>query len=82
MFGGDGLLFTDILKGVRNILGLTDKFSILLDINKSRNKVEMYEDHFLERLRLIEVKCLHQEIGFIFSTNSSTSMNLDCTDVI
>lgn len=51
MFGGDGLLFTDILKSVRNILGLTDKFSILLDINKSRNKVEMYEDHFLERLR-------------------------------
>ena len=57
MFGGDGLLFTDILKSVRNILGLTDKFSILLDINKSRNKVEMYEDHFLERLRRLFYLC-------------------------
>ena len=57
MFGGDGLLFTDILKSVRNILGLTDKFSILLDINKSRNKVEMYEDHFLERLRRLFYYC-------------------------
>ena len=51
MFGGDGILFTDTIRRVRDLLGLRDSFSVLLDIDKGKAKTEMYEEQFLPRLR-------------------------------
>ena len=51
MFGGDGILFTDTIRRVRDLLGLRDNFSVLLDIDKGKVKTEMYEEQFLPRLR-------------------------------
>ena len=51
MSGGDGFLFTDTIKRVRDLVGLQNNFSVLLDIDRSKHKAEMYEEQFLPRLR-------------------------------
>lgn len=49
--GVDGKLFCETLRRVRDILGFNETFSVLLDIEGSKQDGRLYEEQFLPRLR-------------------------------